>query len=360
MRTVSIPVRTSRFSSPARLHAVALLAIVALLAACAPEEAASPDVAATVNGEDVPIADVQLRYDAVSENPQFAEQVEADETGEFEAQVQAEILTGLIRARLLAQGAEELGIELTDDDIEAKREEIVAEVGGEEAFEEVIETNNLTEDTVTSQLRDLALQDLVAEELTADLDVDDDEIEELYAQTYGTASARHILLETEEEAEAALGRVEAGEDFGALATELSTDPSAQQNAGDLGEFNRGAMVPEFDEAVFSAEAGDILGPIQTDFGFHVIEVLERDDGPPLSEVEDELRDQLLEGERNEVVQEWLNELTQEAEVTVNPRFGEWEAETGRVVPADPLGEDAEDGDEDAQDPDDEPDEEEDS
>ena len=322
---------------------MALLAIVALLAACGPEDAASPDGAATVNGEEVPISELRVRYDAVSENPQFQEQLEGDDSGEFEEQVQAEILTGLIRARLLAQGAEELGVELTEEDIEAKREEVVADVGGEEAFEEVIETNNLTEETVDSQLRDLALQDLVAEELGDELDVDDSAVQARYEETYGTASARHILVETEEEAQAVIDRLEAGEDFAEVAQEVSTDPSAAQNSGDLGEFTRGQMVPEFSEAVFGAEEGEIVGPVETDFGYHVIEVLELDQGPPLEEVEDEIRDELLEGDRNEVVQEWLNELTQEAEITVNPRFGEWDPEGGRVVPSEPLGDEEEDG-----------------
>lgn len=322
--------------NPARLRVVVLAALLALVAACAPEGASSADVAATVNGEDVPTSDLRLRFEAVRENPQFAEQLSGDDSETFEEQLQAEILTGLIRARLLAQGAAELGIEVTDEDVADKREEVVEQVGGEEAFEQVVEDNNLTEETVDSQLRDLALQDLVAADLTADLDVDRDDIQARYEETYGTASARHILVETEDEAQTVLERLEAGEDFGELAQEVSTDPSAEQNAGDLGEFNRGQMVPAFSEAVFSAEEGETVGPVQTDFGYHVIEVLEIDEGPPLDEVEDEIRDQLLEGERTEAVQEWLNDLTEAAEVTVNPRFGEWDEENGVVVPSEPI------------------------
>ncbi|HVL98326.1 MAG TPA: peptidylprolyl isomerase [Egibacteraceae bacterium] len=333
--------------SSCRLRLFALVALAALVAACGPEGAAGPDVAATVNGEEIAIAEVRDRYDAVSENPQFAEQLAGDDSGAFEQQVQAEILTGLIRSRLLHQGAADLGVELTDEDVEAKREGIIEEVGGEDAFAEIIETNNLTEETVDSQLRDLAMQDLVAEALTADVDVDDEQVAEEYERSYGTASARHILVETEEQAQQVLARLEAGEDFGALAQELSTDPSAAQNAGDLGQFGRGDMVPEFADAVFSAEEGQIVGPVQTQFGFHVIEVTEIDPGPPLEDVEEEIVAQLLEGERGQLLQEWLDERSAQAEVTVNPRFGEWDAEAGRVVPADALGEEegeeAEDG-----------------
>lgn len=317
-----------------------LVAVAAVLAACAPQGADSPDVAATVNGEGIPISLLQERYEAVEANPQFAEQVAQDETGEFEEQVQAELLTVLIRSRVLEQSAADMGIELTDDDIEAQRAEIIEEVGGQEAFAQVIESNNLSDETVEEQIRELALQEKVAEELTADLEADPDDVQAAYDQTYGTASARHILLETEEEAQEVLARVEGGEDFGELAQELSTDPTAEENAGDLGEFTRQQMVPEFSEAVFAAEEGDLLGPVETDFGFHIIEVLEIDEGPPLSEVEDELAAQLLEGDRSEVLGDWLTEHLQDAEITVNPRFGEWDEERGVVVPpGGPLGED---------------------
>lgn len=341
--------RISLSQCSVRLRIFASLALVALLAAaCAPEGAGGPDAAATVNGEEVPISEVEERYDAVKSNPQFAEQLEGEDGDAFSEQIQAEILTGLIRSKLLHQGAEELDVALDEEDIEAKREEIVEEVGGEEAFEQVVEENNLTEETIQSQLRDLAMQDLVAEELTADLEADEDAVQEAYDAQYGTASARHILVETEEEAKKVLKRLEDGEDFGELAEEVSTDPSAAENAGDLGEFSRGQMVPEFTEAVFAAEEGEVIGPVETQFGFHVIEVQEIDEGPPLEDVEEELREGLVGAERDQAVQEWLTEQSQEAEVTVNPRFGEWDEETGAVVSAEPLG-DAE-GDEAEEDP----------
>jgi peptidyl-prolyl cis-trans isomerase C len=70
--------------------------------------------------------------------------------------------------------------------------------------------------------------------------------------------------------------IEAGGDFAALAKEHSQCPSGQQG-GDLGEFGRGEMVREFDEVVFSAEVGKTHGPVQTQFGYHLIEVVSRTD-----------------------------------------------------------------------------------
>ena len=90
------------------------------------------------------------------------------------------------------------------------------------------------------------------------------------------ASARHILVETEEACETLKTQIEAGADFGELAREHSQCPSGEQG-GELGEFTQGQMVPEFDEVVFSGELGKVHGPIQTQFGYHLLEITSRVD-----------------------------------------------------------------------------------
>lgn len=85
--------------------------------------------------------------------------------------------------------------------------------------------------------------------------------------------ARHILVETEEDAENVLTRLADGETFIALAQELSIDPSAASNFGDLGWFNERMMIPEFSDAAFGGEVGEIVGPVQTTYGFHIIEIM---------------------------------------------------------------------------------------
>jgi peptidyl-prolyl cis-trans isomerase C len=90
------------------------------------------------------------------------------------------------------------------------------------------------------------------------------------------ATARHILVDTEETCEALKTEIENGGDFAALAREHSNCPSGNRG-GDLGAFGPGMMVPEFDRVVFSAPVNEVQGPVRTQFGYHLIEVTSRDE-----------------------------------------------------------------------------------
>jgi len=90
------------------------------------------------------------------------------------------------------------------------------------------------------------------------------------------ATARHILVETKEQCEELKTKIEAGTDFAVVAKEFSKCPSGG-SGGDLGEFFPGQMVKEFDEGVFSAELNKVHGPVQTQFGYHLLEITSRTD-----------------------------------------------------------------------------------
>lgn len=90
------------------------------------------------------------------------------------------------------------------------------------------------------------------------------------------ASARHILVNSEEQCQQLKDEIAAGADFAELAKKHSSCPSGAQG-GDLGEFGPGMMVKEFDEVVFSAEVNQVQGPVKTQFGYHLLEVTSRTD-----------------------------------------------------------------------------------
>ncbi len=88
------------------------------------------------------------------------------------------------------------------------------------------------------------------------------------------ASARHILVDSQQSCEELKRQIDEGADFAALARSHSKCPSGSQG-GELGEFGPGQMVPEFDRVVFSAEVGKVQGPVKTQFGYHLLEVTNR-------------------------------------------------------------------------------------
>ena len=88
------------------------------------------------------------------------------------------------------------------------------------------------------------------------------------------ATARHILVDTEEQCQELKTRIESGKDFADVAKEFSSCPSSAQG-GDLGQFEPGMMVKEFDEVVFSADVNSLQGPVKTQFGYHLLEVTDR-------------------------------------------------------------------------------------
>ena len=90
------------------------------------------------------------------------------------------------------------------------------------------------------------------------------------------ARARHILVPTEDACNQLKQQIVDGADFADLAKEHSTCPSGKEKGGDLGEFSPGQMVREFDDVVFTADIGTVQGPVKTQFGYHLLEVLERD------------------------------------------------------------------------------------
>lgn len=119
--------------------------------------------------------------------------------------------------------------------------------------------------------------------------------------------ARHILVETVETAQQVLDRLKAGEDFAELAKEYSQDESNKESGGDLGWFARGRMVPEFEEVAFSLPVGEVSGPVQTEFGYHIIKVEERDPNRPLDEA-------ALDQARSQALDDWLELQRQTATI----------------------------------------------
>jgi peptidyl-prolyl cis-trans isomerase C len=124
-------------------------------------------------------------------------------------------------------------------------------------------------------------------------------------------NAAHILVQTEEEIEQVIAELDDGRAFAEVAREYSIDGSAQAG-GDLGWFGEGVMIPPFEQAVMALEPGEVSGPVETQFGWHVVQLIDRRDAqvPPLAEVREDLAAQI----QREAARSLVEELRAETEV----------------------------------------------
>lgn len=184
-------------------------------------------------------------------------------------------------------------------------------LGEEEKLEETQEFKDIME----GARKDILAQMMVSMTIK-DIAVTDDEAENYYesnkAQFSKGASvrAKHILTDTEEKCEEVLAAVLNGEkSFEDAAKEYSSCPSGQRG-GDLGEFGKGQMVPEFEKAAFGAEIGKVIGPVKTSFGYHLIKVEGKSEAKetPYADVKESIKANLLQQKQNAAYNAKVKEL----------------------------------------------------
>lgn len=300
-----------------RLLVAGLVAV--FLAACGATDGDGGEAAATVDGTDIPRSTLE---DAIAELNDDVQELSSSEREQVVGTQQRELLTLLIQDEILTHIYENVDASFDDDDLAEVREEVVAGLGGEEALEDTLNQAQLTltlfEDVfLPQQARLYAIQEELAE-----------------GESIETRTARHILVESEDEADEVVAELDDGADFGELAEERSVDPESGEQGGELGPAQRGVYVAPFDDAVWDAELDTVVGPVESDFGFHVLEVTD-EDVREASELENQELQQLVGEELTGLV----DEAFEAAEIEVDPAIGVWD-ETQRTVveDADQVGE----------------------
>ncbi|ANU12476.1 Foldase protein PrsA precursor [Planococcus halocryophilus Or1] len=180
--------------------------------------------------------------------------------------------------------------EVSDKEVNAEYDSNKEELG--EEFDQFLAQNNQTEESYKKVIRLNLLQEKA---LTEGVEVTDEEIQDYYDRQGTELNARHILVADEETANSLKKQLDEGADFAKLAEENSTDTGSGANGGNLDWFGPGAMVPEFEEAAYGLEVDEISEPIASEFGFHIIQVLEKrqiEDQPALEDQKEELRTEI--------------------------------------------------------------------
>jgi peptidyl-prolyl cis-trans isomerase C len=312
-----------------------LLVVVAGCSAAEPVaniESPSKKVAVFEGGE-VTLGEVQ----------QFAQQSGlgelSPESPQYEALI-AQIMPQLVEIEIAKAYAEEQGITVSEQDVNQEVETLKDQVaqqlqgqdiGREEAFDQALQQAGITEEQLRQQIREQLPIQKVQERVAGDAGPSQEEVEQFYEQnkaaqftTPETRCTRHILFnkDQKEKAEEVKKQLENGGDFAELAKKYSQDPGSAEQGGDLGCIGRGETVPNFEEAVFNAEQGEIVGPVETEFGYHVIEVtdIQEEVTQPLSEVEAQIRDQLTTEAQSEEFTAWLQKQKEQRNVKYLPGY----------------------------------------
>lgn len=227
----------------------------------------------------------------------------------------ADTLSVMITDEIIRQEAANSDVEVTAEEIEAELTSYAESYGGIESLETVLASSGVT----TADLEaDIEMYLSIEKLIGSDIEITDEEItayfeenKEAYGQA-ATVEASHILVATQEEAEEVKAKLDAGEDFSELAAEYSTDTTTAEIGGELGPFAAGEMTAAFEEAAFSMEAGDISDPVETEYGFHIIQVTGKTEAveATLEDAKEEIYDVLFETELNTEYTAWLSEKTE--------------------------------------------------
>lgn len=277
--TVALPtVAATTFPTPTSAPATGATPTLPLQQTAAPTSPPAPtaavpgntpapqaDAAALVNNQPIPLqeyeAQVALAISALSQQQNFDPQTAEGQAAQL--QLRRQILESMIDQTLIEQAAAREGIVVPMEKVETEMSRLIGDDAAQ--FDEWLKANGMTRESFKVQLQHQLISAAFQEHILGSLPP---EVEQVHA--------RHILVTSEAEAMDVLVKLHDGESFASLAQEYSQDRATKDQGGDLGFFPRGIMPAEIELVAFALNPGQVSGIVKSDFGYHIIEVVEKD------------------------------------------------------------------------------------
>jgi parvulin-like peptidyl-prolyl isomerase len=290
--------------------------LAATLASTACENPADPD-AARVNGTDISSEALRDTADVYAALPGDPYGLAADTAHAYSGSGMATVLSDRIVDRIVLDAAQRYGLTPDQQLVDQIDQQLASSTSGQGAA-----LNQLPADRRQAFIEARALESQLFQYVATNQWWNDEEaaiFDELVADgtIASTSCVHHILVDSEAEADDILDQLDDGGDFEQLAGEHSIDTGSAQTGGDLGCNPEGSFVQPFEDAIRGAKAGDVVGPVQTDFGFHIIRI-DSPLAPPTIETSGS--------------DGWLAVLRRTTDVHVDPRYGTWDSSTFTVTP----------------------------
>ncbi|MBA3424340.1 MAG: peptidylprolyl isomerase [Rubrobacter sp.] len=292
---------------------------------------------AVFRGGEITEAEVQEQVKLLAQQSGMGEV--SPDSPQYDAMLQ-QAMPQIVALEVAQAYAKEQGITVSEKEVDQEIEKIKDQVamqapeglGREEAFDQALKQNKLTEEQLRQDIRENLPLQKVQERVAGGAKPSDQDVQDYYKQNKGSQftnpaqrCARHILFnkDQKEKAEEVKTQLQDGDEFGPLSKKYSQDPGSAEKGGDLGcqpkvdpSTGQPPYVPAFNEAIWGADKGEILGPVETQFGLHLIEVtdVKEESVTPLPEVEGQIRQQLTSEKQSAAFQKWVEKEIEDRNV----------------------------------------------
>jgi parvulin-like peptidyl-prolyl isomerase len=307
------------------------IAAVLVLAACGGSDNVPSGAVAKVGSDEITQAQFNVLIDQAKRSYKVQKRPFPKAGSTEYTTLQNQAIAYLVQRAEFAQEAEDLGITITQKQIDDRLKQIKKQYfgGSEKKYQEQLKTQGLTDAQILDDIKAQLVSEQIFKKVTADVKVTDADVQKYYGDhrsQYGTPEQRdiaHILVKNKALADRLYTQIQNGANFAALAKKYSQDPGSKNLGGKL-TVSKGQTVAPFDQTAFLMKTGQVSHPVKTEFGYHIIKAL----GPikaakqtPFAQVKESIRQQLLQQKRNDAMTKWVDKVKKDFDGKVNYAAG---------------------------------------